>query len=332
MEFWRKPGSYRNMLRLAETADGVRLVRFTDKQLKRFESNEALLLRARCPAGISLAVDTNAEWLELELLVEGAARTYLQATAIVRDRWAGSVSPGRIGAVPYKAVLKFLLEPPAGANEPRRVEVFLPQASVLTVQDVRLSPGAFAAPVKNRASRRLLCLGDSITQGLESRNPAGTYPVRLARLLDAELLNQGVGGHMFDPDSFDPELPFEPDLITIAYGVNDWMKDVPAAEIEYRARQYMEKVCARYANVPVLAITPIWHHGEKRAKAAGSLGDVRSLISRVVSGFAQARVVDGAQLVPNMQYLFEDGVHPTEEGFAHYAAELYRHAASVIRC
>ncbi|MBD2866980.1 SGNH/GDSL hydrolase family protein [Paenibacillus arenilitoris] len=313
------------------SAAGVRPVRFTDKQLKHFESNEAQLLRARCPAGVCLAVDTDAAWLELELLVEGAARAYAQATAIVRDRWADSVSLGRIGALPHTAVLKLPLEPPAAAGELRRVEAHLPQAACLTVVDVRLPPGAFAAPAKERPGRRLLCLGDSITQGLESRNPVGTYPIRLARLLNAELLNQGVGGLVFDPDSFDPELPFEPDLITIAYGVNDWAKDAPAAEIENRAQRYMERVCARYAGVPVLVITPIWHREEELAKAAGTLADVRAAITRVASGFAQARVVDGSKLVPCLPHLFADGVHPTEEGFGHYAAELYRYAATAIR-
>ena len=331
MDFWRKPESYRHKLRLRETAAGVIPVRFTDKQLRHFDRNESLTLRARCPAGISLAVETDATWLELELLVEGAARTYLQATAIVRDRWTDSVSLGRIGSLPHTVVLKLPLEPHAGFGELRRVEVYLPHASCLTVLDVRLSPGAIAAPAKQRPERRLLCLGDSITQGLESRNPAGTYPVRLARLLDAELLNQGVGGHMFDPDSFDPELPFEPDLITIAYGSNEWMKDVAAADIESRARRYMERVCERYAGVPVLIITPIWHHEEELVKAAGSLADVRGIINRAASGFAQASVIDGAQLVPKLPHLFADGVHPTEEGFGHYAAELYRHAASAIR-
>ncbi|MNO18168.1 GDSL-like Lipase/Acylhydrolase [compost metagenome] len=331
MDFWRQPESYRHMLQLQETATGVRLVRFTDMQLKHFESNEAHLLRARCPAGISLAVDTNAVWLEIELLVEGAARNYLQATAIVRDHWVDAVSLERIGALPHTAVLKILLDPPADPGELRRVEVYLPHASFLTVQNVRLSPGAFATPAKDRPGQRLLCLGDSITQGFESRNPAGTYPVRLARLLNAELLNQGVGGHMFDPDSFDPELPFEPDLITVAYGVNDWMKDVTAARIEHQARQYIEQVCDRYADVPVLVITPIWHHSEGLAKAAGTLSDVRGSITRVASGFAQVRVIDGAQLVPRLPHLFADGVHPTEEGFGHYAAELYSHAASAIR-
>ncbi|MEK5645653.1 hypothetical protein BK138_29960 [Paenibacillus rhizosphaerae] len=330
MVFWKKAESYRHLLHLEETDLGVRPVRFTDKQLSYFRSNDSYLLRARCAAGVSLVVETDATWLELELHVEGAARQYLQATAIIRNRWADSASFERIGTLPHTSVLKLSLEPVTKAGELRRVEVHLPQAAWVTVTDVRLSPGAIAVPAQDRPLRRLLCLGDSITQGLESRHPSGTYPVRLARLMNAELLNQGVGGHVFDPDSFDTALPFEPDLITVAYGVNDWMSNMLASEIEVRAKGYLERISARYAGVPLLVITPIWHHAEMTSKAAGTLADVRALIARVASGFGQARVVDGALLVPGLPHLFADGVHPTEEGFGHYTSELYPHAVGAI--
>ncbi|MBO9607738.1 MAG: SGNH/GDSL hydrolase family protein [Paenibacillaceae bacterium] len=327
--FWRNRDYYRNLLRLEETAEGVRPVRFTQRQLDHFAIGEVYRLRSLCPAGISIALATDAEWLELELKVDGTVRTHLHAMATVSDRWTSLVGCDPLGELPRSVTLRFPLLG-GSVGEARKVEVFLPQYAWLTVTDVRLSPGASVAPAEDRPSLRLLCLGDSITQGADSRNPAGTYPVRLARLLNAELLNQGVGGHDFDPDSFDPELPYEPDVITIAYGINDWAKDKPAATIAANARGLLERLTARYPGVPVLLVTPIWYSKSGDVKAAGTVADVRAAITDAAGGFAQVRVVDGLGVVPPFEYLYADGLHPTDEGFGHYAADLYTHVLRAL--
>ncbi|MFC3797964.1 SGNH/GDSL hydrolase family protein [Cohnella sp. GCM10012308] len=328
--FWTDPAYYRNLLALKQTSYGVQPVRFTERQLAHFSSNEAYRLRSQCPAGICLVLQTDAEWLELDVMVEGTVRDYAQAMAAVNGRWTSLQTCEPLGALPRSATFRFLLPPTGEAGESNKVEIYLSQFSRLSVAGVRLSPGASVAPASERSSRRLLSLGDSITQGFDSRNPAGAYPVRLARLLDAELLNQGVGQHDFDPDSFDPALPYEPDLITVAYGVNDWAKDRSSEEIAADAGALLTKIATRYDGVPILVITPIWAHHQDERKAAGTLSDVRRTIADAVASADGAgghvHVVDGTGLVPGSPYLFADGVHPTEEGFGHYAVELHRHA------
>lgn len=327
-DFWTNPAYYRNLLALKQTEHGVLPVRFTERQLAHFGDNEAYRLRSHCPAGVSLALRTDAEWLELDVMVEGAVRDYVQAISAVNDRWTRLQTIEPLGAMPRMATFRFLFPQPGAAGESNKVEIYLSQFARLSVAGVRLSPGASVAPAGERPSRRLLSLGDSITQGFDSRNPAGAYPVRLARLLEAELLNHGVGQHDFDPASFDPALPYEPDLITVAYGVNDWAKDKPAEEIAANAGALLAKIATRYDGVPVLVITPIWAHHQDERKSAGTLSDVRRTIADASAnvGAGQIEVVDGAGLVPGLPFLFADGVHPTEEGFGHYAVELHRHA------
>lgn len=330
--FWRNHNYYRNLLRLVETDAGVQPVRFTEHQLNYFDTNESYRLRAHCPAGISIALCTDAAWLELDILVEGAMRNHLYAMATVGDGSTHLVACEPLGPQPRSVTFRFTLSPAEQAIEMRKVEIYLSQFAWLTIKDIRLSSGACVSPADDRPSLRLLCLGDSITQGVDSRNPAGTYAVRLARLLNAELLNQGVGGHDFDPASFDPELPFEPNLITIAYGVNDWTKNKSVGDIADNARSLLERVSSRYEGVPILLITPIWHHTQDELKTAGTLVDVRATVAGVGAGFGHVHVIDGAGLVPGLPRLFADGVHPTDEGFAHYATELHRHALRVLGC
>ena len=88
----------------------------------------------------------------------------------------------------------------------------------------------------------LVFIGDSITQGMDARGPASAYAVQLARVLDVELLNQGVGGHIFDLDALDDELPYHPDIITIAYGTNDWSRDTTREEISSRVERYLTRL------------------------------------------------------------------------------------------
>ncbi len=197
---WRNPAYYRNLLRLEETDAGVLPVRFTDRQLDHFSSNESYRLRSLCPAGVSIVLRTDAAWLELDILVESTMRDRLHAMATVDDRWTCLAACEPLGPLPRSVTFRFNLQQGAQASEARKVEIYLSQSAWLTITDIRLSPGASVSLADDRSSLRLLCLGDSITQGVDSRNPAGTFAVRLARLMNAELLNQGVGGHDFDPD------------------------------------------------------------------------------------------------------------------------------------
>ncbi|CAI6084049.1 SGNH/GDSL hydrolase family protein [Cohnella sp. JJ-181] len=329
-DFWKSREYYRNLLFLKETNEGVQPVRFTERQLAHFAANEAYRLRSQCPAGASIVLRTDAEWLELDIFVEGSVRNHIHAMALVNDRWTSLQACEPLGSLPRAVTFRFLLDPSGQASESRKVEIYLSQFSQLTITNVRLSPGASASPAEDRPSRRLLALGDSITQGFDSRNPAGTYAVRLSRLLGAELLNQGVGQHDFDPASFDPELTFEPDLITVAYGVNDWAKDKSAEEIAANAEHLLKKIRSRYADTPMIVITPIWAYHQDERKSAGALDDVRAAITGVAAELDLVHVAEGTELVPGLPFLFADGVHPTEEGFGHYAASLHRIAQRIL--
>ena len=87
--------------------------------------------------------------------------------------------------------VKFAL--PAGRH---RVTVYLPWFAKVVIRQVRLSDGACVLPVKK--SRRLLAFGDSITQGYTANFSSLSYVNQVARQLDVEVLNQGVGGYFFD--------------------------------------------------------------------------------------------------------------------------------------
>jgi lysophospholipase L1-like esterase len=75
---------------------------------------------------------------------------------------------------------------------------------------------------------RLACLGDSITKGEGTSDPAQEgYPAQLQEMLGSkwEVKNFGVGGRTLlrkqDPYNFNPALKWQPDVIVIMLGTND---------------------------------------------------------------------------------------------------------------
>ena len=208
--------------------EGLRLHRMTDAQVTHYEAaNEAWGVRAHCTAGVRLVVRTDAASIGLVGRISPGARTYAGIDVVVDGQFVGT---HRLDAGPETMTLPLAM---FEEKRSRTWEVILPQAASLEIDALSVSEGSMVEIIE-RPSHRLLCLGDSITQGMDARGPASTYGVQLARLLDADLLNQGVGGHIFDVDAIDPDLPFQPDLVTVAYGTNDWSRELTAEEISDR--------------------------------------------------------------------------------------------------
>jgi len=334
--FWQNPAYYRGIVELKQTQDGFVPQRFTDRQVSYLGEGGYYLQRIRCSAGSSIAMLTDAEWIELELVVQESVREYAYVQIVIDGIWRGMQGMERLDGQLQNMRLRFMLPSPPEAmpdgqsgsvtqtSRSHQVELFFPTYAHVSIVQIQTNPGAAVHPAPQPSGPRLLAFGDSITQGADARSPATAYPVQFARLLGGELLNQAVGGHVFDPGSFDPELPYEADLITVAYGINDWYHGKTAKQIEDNARQFLTRIRARYPGKPILVITPLWSIYESEQKIAGTVADVRRTIAAVAAEGADSYSVDGYSLLPDKPHLFADGLHPTDEGYGHYAAGLYR--------
>ena len=301
------------------TSSGLILRRLTSKQLAHFKSlGEPSDIRARCAAGIMLCFDTDSPTLDLTGRILTGARTYAGFDVEVDGR---VIEAHRIDTSPETRTLR-LFDLPAGPT--RRIVVTFPQSAIVELDALTLASGSkAAASASNR--KRYLAIGDSITHGMDARGPSSAYAVQLARLLDMELLNVGVGGHIYDLEALDDDLPFKPDLVTIAYGTNDWSRGTSQAEIAATVKQYLTRLLeSTAAAASVYVLTPIWRQNGDEAKPSGTLVEFSSAIATAASTFEAVRVVDGTTLVPHLPDLYADGVHPSDEGFLHYAINLGR--------
>ena len=174
------------------------------------------------------------------------------------------------------------------------------------------------------AKIRVACVGDSITMGVGTPNPAlQSYPAQLQELLGPSwaVTNFGVGGRTMlrkvDPFSFGRALKSNPDLVVIMLGVNDSKTNSWAIHKGEFVSDYTNAITT-FQNLPshprvfVCLPTPAF---------PGNWGISQEVIAGgVVPGVRQAATYTGAVVIDthtpllDAKALFPDRVHPNVQG------------------
>ena len=198
------------------------------------------------------------------------------------------------------------------------------------ISNVTLEEGAsFSnAPAQKH---KILFIGDSITHGSTSVHASMTYAHQVARELDAEIVNQGIGGERFNPIAVDTELNFTPDLISVAYGTNNWSHDPSHSYMVGLTNGHLAALRDYYPNTPIAVILPIWRADHTlTTKQVGSFECMIELVREAALRFG-ATVIDGRTLVPNVKGVYADArLHPNEFGFQFYAENLLPYFKKIL--
>lgn len=303
------PAWFRGATALDRLPCGLLPQRLTPDQRAHLAATWMFAVRGACAAGVRLALRTDAPWLRVRLGLGRRCRPW----AGVAVRCDGAVVAAERPEAPGDNVT---LNADLGMGFGlRTVEVLLPHTVETVLLGLEIPDGQRAETVP-RPARRLLALGDSITQGMCARASENAWVVRLADALGCDLLNQGVGGALFDPAFITRDLAFTPDLVTVAYGTNDWSRGLAPAAVAETCAAVLQRVREAHHQARIIVITPLWRADEAAPPAGRApLGEVRAAIARVARAQG-CTVVDGALLVPALTGLYEDGVHPNDQGFA----------------
>lgn len=207
---------------------------------------------------------------------------------------------------------------PLEKNVTRTISVYLPNLDGIGIKNFEINGGIKKAERK----LKLLALGDSITQGYVTKHPYLTYVNLLAYYLDAYVLNQGIGGDVFYAGNLDEILNFDPDIITVAYGTNDWSK---SQNVKENADAYFEKLRKIYPQKPIFALLPIFRGGIKGDLRNGfSLEDIREQITDCAKKH-NVFVINCKDFVPHHEdFYWDKTLHPNELGFCFYAQGLLK--------
>jgi len=202
----------------------------------------------------------------------------------------------------------------------KRVTLIFPSHSKGVLTSVELDDGATLLP--HQHSRNILFIGDSITQGWNSRYDSLSYAWRVTSFFDANSLIQGIGGAYFHESTADT-LDFDADTVVVAYGTNDFGHYKTLGDLEHHANLFFSRVAEQYGKKRCFAITPIYRADMDVPKAMGSFSQCRAVVEAAAKqhGFT---VVDGLTLVPHNDDFMADAVHPNDFGFGVFAENLIK--------
>lgn len=216
---------------------------------------------------------------------------------------------------------------PAGFH---RVTLYMPNLTCLSVKNAALAGAMVLRAVK--PVKKILFVGDSITQGYDAVYPSLSYVNCLSRRFDAEVLNQAIGGEVFDPDFVDTAMDFAPDLIVIAFGTNDWCKASSREESLEKEAALIDKMKFLARAVHIVCVSPMWRGDTANVQTPS--GDFRETVLAIGATAKRKRImsVDGYDLVPHLPEFYSDKVlHPNDLGFLIYAENLGKELEKYIR-
>ncbi len=290
-----------------------RFERFSEEQKRVYKDLlERSFLRTGATSSVVLDFRTNSESLAFDYEIDRL--NMVAPDYLFFDVWEDELMTHHIGA--YSKERLYSSASIKLSPGEKRVRIFLPNLFKMNITPILLDDGASFCPTERK--RRALILGDSITQGFEAHFPSLTYANTIIRDFDLDAVNQAIGGEIFRPEVLGAEPIFDADIITVAYGTNDWS----SGGLDFgRVTEYFKKLCELYPRAKKIYISPIWRASADKAADKMSFSDAVSELEAcaIESGFA---VISGGKILHNLPQMYTDGLHPTDLGFTQYAKLL----------
>ena len=288
--------------------EGIQFYKYRPALESVWEANSSALgLRAMCPSGVRLDFHTNSKHMTLEVGGKGNFEIYINDLL----RYIVTPDSPRISInidTPFEEPL-----------DDARITVYLPAHVIDTLKRVELDDNSYVRP--HKYDRKILFMGDSITQGWESGFDSLSYANRVSRHFNADSVVQGVGGACFYDNCLEP-ISFDPDWVIVSYGTNDFRKYKNIDEFRPMIRTFMPKLMELYGDKKIFVVTPIWRENQT-PKFNLSFSETREEIISQIEKYGLIHI-DGATLVPPMTCFFTDGLHPNSDGFSIYAENFIK--------
>lgn len=284
--------------------DGIHFYKCTRAQIDAwYKLRTDLGERAETTTGVTIDFHTNSRHVEFSVI--GSKFELLINGVLVQQVW--DETPGFAHTIRAE-----LFE---GEN---RVTLIFPSHGIGILKSLEVDDGAYIN--LHQFDKKILFLGDSITQGWDSKFDCMSFAHRVAAFYNAERVINGIGGAFYHSSTFD-KIPFEPDIVIVAYGANDFFYFQTYEEYKEQVVSYLDKIKLAYSDKKVFVITPTWRKDDDRVSFIGTFEKCRETIKSEGErdGFI---VVDGYQMVPHFEQFYADVVHPNDLGFGVYAENL----------
>lgn len=300
---------------IVKTEEGaIRFFKCTDKQNEAWDKqSETLGMRARTTTGIRFDFHTDAK-----------AVKFTFAAGHVFDLLINGVIVKHFGTAESK-VLDYALPK---ENADNRVTLVFPSHVAGAIANVELDGATYVK--RHEFDIKILFFGDSITQGHKSDYDSISYAYQTSFFFNADSMIQGIGGAVFHETTFDYDIPYDPDVVIVAYGTNDFGRYKTLEELRTHAGGFLDGVKGKYGDKKVICLSPIWRGDDATPKAMGTFKQCReAVIDEIESrGFIH---IDGYKLTPHDPWFYSDAyLHPNATGFGIYAINLIKELQKYI--
>jgi len=288
--------------------------RFTEAQLKTYAGHESFSVRAGASSGCVLELITDAQAFSLKFrCFQASSRDFYGFDLMLNGQLFAHLEDN----VLEKPEGEWHVTLPEGEKE---LKIHFPNLAGVEIFEIILAGANTVKPTGSK--RRILFMGDSITQGYTARFPSGTYAARVAQALNAEYLNQAIGGETFHPEILDENFAWNPELIVLAYGTNDWSGKTKE-KFTSDCAEFLRRLTDIFPGTPVAMLTPIWRGDALTKRDDFSFEEAAVIMEELAFEYPQIKLIRGDFLVPQMPELMEDvRLHPNDLGFVYYAERL----------
>ena len=193
----------------------------------------------------------------------------------------------------------------------KQVTIYLPADATIVLRNFEINDTYEIVEKKEK----VLWMGDSITQGFGPLRSAHTYVSVANRLLNYDIINQGIGGYVYDKNVLMQMYDYKPDKIIISMGTNQF-----GCETMKAVEEYYELLKEIYGDTPVLCILPLWR--DDVPNGLPTLIKFCNNLKNIVEKYDNITVVEGFKLVPHLPEYFLDKLHPNCLGSEVYGRNL----------
>ncbi len=294
----------------------LRFYKYTDEQIKGFGKWESKNKTCGCTTGIKFDFYTNSQNIALTATLAGKYEIWVDGVLRKLIKVGGADLGGEIDVNErYELALSDAL---GRKKDAYRLTVYLPSHSVGQLSSLELDDGAYSR--RYEYARKFLIIGDSITQGWDSKYDSLSYANRVVRFFDAEAIIQGRGGSVYNENTILKLPNFDPEVIIVAYGTNDYNKRDTMDDFKGHISRYHDNLKKCYGDKKIIIISPIWRipKVDHRFDFCECCEFIRDEALR-----HEFFYIDGASLMPPInEDFYVDGLHPTDLGFSLMADNL----------
>lgn len=300
--------------------------RFSESQLETYAAeDEGWIIRAEASASVTFDMVTDSDHITLKLdIYPGSSHHWGSFDLYVDGVFTESCHIGDLGV----KLVAFPL--PAGAH---RITVYFPWSLKTVVNEVLLSDGATVQPVEKKL--RILAFGDSITQGYITKFTSLSYVNQMARQLDAHIVNQGIGGYYSNETTIDRSVTaYDPDVITVAYGTNDYARCDNREDFVRGTGAYIRKLASLFPDKKIVGILPIYrndhNHRARKLYRDYSLDEAREILRGFYEECQNGYVIEETRIGHIPEMYAADYLHPNELGFTFMAQSIVQALQNII--